>query len=152
MHATFVHANLVARDWRTLAGFYERVFGCARIGPERDLAGPALEAATGLPGARIRGTHLRLPGHGGEGPTLEIFEYAPPGPGSDKAIHRPGFGHIAFRVEDVAAARNEVLSAGGGVVGALTSVKVPGAGTVTFVYVKDPEDNVVELQSWEQDA
>ena len=30
------------------------------------------------------------------------------------AVNRPGFGHIAFSVEDVAAARAEVLAAGGG--------------------------------------
>ena len=41
--ARFVHTNLVARDWRRLARFYERVFGCTPVPPERDLAGQWVE-------------------------------------------------------------------------------------------------------------
>jgi catechol 2,3-dioxygenase-like lactoylglutathione lyase family enzyme len=63
-------------------------------------------------------------------------------------IHRPGYAHIAFQVADVAAARDEVLAAGGKEYGQLVSVPVPGAGVVTFVYVTDPEGNIIELQSW----
>ena len=148
MEVRFSHVNLVARDWRRLAAFYERVFGCAPVPPERDLRGPWLEAATGLAGAEIRGLHLRLPGLGGSGPTLEIFEYRPQAPASGKAVNRPGFGHLAFAVEDVVAARRAVLEAGGGEVGALTTVPVAGAGTITFVYLSDPEGNILELQRW----
>ncbi len=148
MQAKFVHTNLIARDWRTLAAFYQRVFGCIPVLPERDLSGPWLEAATRIPSVRIRGVHLRLPGCGDSGPTLEIFQYSPTGPESEVAIHRPGFGHVAFQVEDVAAARQEVLAAGGKDFGQLVSVPLPGVGTVTFVYVTDPEGNVIELQSW----
>ena len=152
MHARFVHTNLIARDWRRLAAFYERVFGCTPVPPERDLSGPTLEAATGVPGARIRGIHLRLPGFSDSAPTLEIFEYSPAGPDTEPAIHRRGYGHIAFLVDDVEAARREVLAAGGRDVGELVSVPVAGAGTVTFVYVADPEGNIVELQAWTRPA
>jgi glyoxylase I family protein len=72
--AKYVHTNLIARDWRKLAAFYESVFGCSLVPPERDLSGPWLEAATTVSGARIRGVHLRLPGHGETGPTLEVFQ------------------------------------------------------------------------------
>jgi catechol 2,3-dioxygenase-like lactoylglutathione lyase family enzyme len=146
--ARYVHTNLIARDWRSLAAFYKNVFGCTPAGPERDLSGPAMEAATALKGAHLRGAHLRLPGHSGNGPTLEIFQYEPAEPGLPPQINRPGFGHIAFQVGDVAAARTAVLAAGGRDYGQTVSVPVPGAGTVTFVYVCDPEGNVIELQSW----
>jgi predicted enzyme related to lactoylglutathione lyase len=153
MRARFVHTNLVARDWRKLAAFYERVFGCVPVPPERDLSGPWLDAATRVPDAHIRGAHLRLPGFGDDGPTLEIFEYSPHGPTAPQAaIHRPGFVHIAFRVDDVEAARQEVLAAGGSDFGQLVSAPISGAGFVTFVYVADPEDNIIELQSWSADA
>lgn len=148
MPARFVHVNLVARDWRRLARFYEQVFGCTPVPPERDLQGPWLERATGLPGARIRGQHLRLPGWGDGGPTLEIFQYQPVLERAGTAVHRPGLGHLAFAVEDVAAARQAVLEAGGGEVGALTTVPVAGAGTITFMYLTDPEGNILELQRW----
>jgi hypothetical protein len=71
--AKYVHTNLIAEDWRALADFYQRVFGCVPVPPERDFQGEALEAGTGIPGAHLRGVHLRLPGWGEDGPTLEIF-------------------------------------------------------------------------------
>jgi len=148
MAASFVHINLVARDWRKLAAFYERVFGCLPVPPERDLQGPWLQRATGLAGAHIRGLHLRLPGGGENGPTLEIFQYQPELPAPAKEVNRPGFGHIAFAVQDVGAAREAVLAAGGGEVGPLTTVPIPGAGTISFVYLTDPEGNILELQRW----
>ena len=50
-----------------------------------------------------------LPGVGPDGPTLEIFEYSEPAAGM-RLPHRPGFAHIAFAVDSVAAAREQVLS------------------------------------------
>jgi catechol 2,3-dioxygenase-like lactoylglutathione lyase family enzyme len=144
----FVHTNIVARNWRTLAQFYEQVLGCTAVPPERDLEGQWLEDGTGVPGARVRGIHLRLPGYGPDGPTLEIFGYIPQEERLETAINRPGIGHIAFAVDDVGAARDAVLAAGGGVVGQVVSLPVRGAGTVTFVYVTDPEGNMIELQRW----
>ena len=43
MRAKCKHINLIARDWQKLAAFYEQVFGCARIPPERHLSGEWLE-------------------------------------------------------------------------------------------------------------
>ena len=111
--AAYVHTNIVARDWRALARFYEAVLGCVPVPPERDYAGPALEAGTGLASARLRGAHLRLPGCGPDGPTLEIYTYDEQLPGLPTAVNRPGLTHIAFAVADVAAARDEVLANGG---------------------------------------
>ena len=148
IQAKFVHTNIVAQDWRKLAGFYERVLGCRPVFPERNLSGQWLEDGTGVAGVEIKGMHLRLPGFGEQGPTLEIFQYNHQQERPATAINRPGFGHIAFAVDDVAAARDAMLAAGGGVVGEVVSVDVPGAGTVTFVYATDPEGNVVELQHW----
>jgi predicted enzyme related to lactoylglutathione lyase len=148
IRAKYVHTNLIAKDWKRLATFYERIFGCIPLLPERDLSGEWLEAATGVPQARIRGVHLRLPGYGDEGPTLEIFQYDRQMDPSKPAVNRPGFAHIAFAVDDVAAAREAVLAAGGGIVGELVSVEIAGVGQITFAYVTDPEGNIVELQHW----
>ena len=76
MEITYKHTNIIARDWKTLAVFYEKVFGCVRVPPERNLSGEWLEKGTGVPGARLTGVHLRLPGHGEDGPTLEMFQYS----------------------------------------------------------------------------
>lgn len=148
MKATYVHTNLVARDWIKLAAFYERAFGCKPVSVERNLSGDRLEEATLVPDAHIRGIHLLLPGWGDNGPTLEIFEYTPKGPVHETMLNRPGFGHIAFRVDDVSEARKVVLAHGGKDHGRQVSVPVAGEGVVTFVYMTDPEGNVIELQSW----
>jgi len=150
VQARFVHTNLVASDWRRLARFYQEVFDCELLPPERDLKGAWLEAATGLVAAHLRGIHLRLPGWGDGGPTLEIFQYDRPADRPDTAVNRPGFGHIAFAVDDVTAAVEAVRAAGGGAVGQIVSLDVPGAGVVTFAYLTDPEGNVVEVQRWSE--
>jgi hypothetical protein len=67
--ASFVHVNLVARDWRELGRFYQEALGNEPVPPERELHGHWLEEGTGVPGARLRGQHLRLPGYAGGGPT-----------------------------------------------------------------------------------
>jgi predicted enzyme related to lactoylglutathione lyase len=148
MNVRFVHTNLIAHDWKRLADFYERVFGCRRVPPERDLRGQWLEDATGVPGAEIRGIHLRLPGYGDEGPTLEIFEYKPEVNCSKTASNNPGFAHIAFAVDDVGKVRDAVIAAGGGTIGKMVSLEIAGAGDITFAYVSDPEGNIIELQRW----
>jgi predicted enzyme related to lactoylglutathione lyase len=141
---------LVAKDWQLLARFYEQVFGCMPVPPERDLSGQWLDDAVGIPGARIRGIHLRLPGHGDRGPTLEIFQYTPDEARTAIAANRPGFGHIAFAVEDVEATCKAVLAAGGGELGKVASVEVAGAGKISFAYITDPEGNIIEVQRWEK--
>jgi predicted enzyme related to lactoylglutathione lyase len=142
----FVHTNIVARDWKRLSEFYVRVFGCTPVPPERHLSGSWLERATGIPSARIRGVHLRLPGHGDEGPTLEIFQYDTRGTWSIGSVNSPGFAHIAFSVDDVEAVREAVLEAGGSAVGDLVRVEVPSVGEIEFSYMRDPEGNVIEIQ------
>ena len=149
LQARYVHTNLVAEDWRLLAGFYQRVFSCVPVPPERDLQGEKLELGTSLPGAHLRGMHLRLPGYGSEGPTLEIFSYDLLADGGSKVVNRPGFAHIAFQVEGVSAARQEVLAAGGKPVGEVVKVQIADGRRVTWCYVTDPEGNVIELQAWE---
>ena len=150
VQARFTHINLVAEDWKRLAAFYGRVFGCVPVPPERDLSGRWLEVGTGVPGAQIRGIHMRLPGYGECGPTLEIFRYDPEKERLETAPNRPGFAHLAFAVDDVRAARDEVIAAGGGTVGEVVSVEISGAGAITFAYVTDPEGNIIELQRWER--
>jgi catechol 2,3-dioxygenase-like lactoylglutathione lyase family enzyme len=146
--ASFGHVNLVAHDWRALAAFYEHVFGCEPVGAERDISGDWVERTTGVRGAHITGRHLRLPGHGPDGPTLEIFSYDRPSPQSHPTADRLGFAHIAFRVDDVAGTLQRLLEAGGRELGEVVEADVAGESHLEVVYARDPESNIVELQRW----
>jgi catechol 2,3-dioxygenase-like lactoylglutathione lyase family enzyme len=146
--ARFGHVNLIARDWRSLADFYVRVFGCEVVPPERDYAGDDLAAGTGVPDAALRGVHVRLPGLGTAGPTLEIYQYAAMPDGLPPVMNRPGFQHIAFVVPSVAAARDAVLAEGGRAIGTVVTLQTADGRFVTWTYVTDPEGNGIELQSW----
>jgi predicted enzyme related to lactoylglutathione lyase len=146
--ARYGHTNLIARDWRRLAQFYEELFGCTPVPPERDFKGKDLERGTGIPGAEVRGVHLLLPGYDADGPTLEIFNYNVLRERPEVSVNRPGFGHIAFVVNDVPSARDAVLAAGGRPVGDVVTLTTASGTKVTWVYVTDPEGNVLELQSW----
>lgn len=148
-HIQYVHTNLIAHDWRRLADFYARVFGCVPVPPERDLSGPVLDAGTGIRGAHLQGVHLRLPGYGEVGPTLEIFTYTDLAEEGTKAVNRPGFGHLAFQVEDIPALRALVLAAGGSAVGEVVTTRIATGARVTWCYMTDPEGNILEIQSWD---
>lgn len=146
----YVHTNLIAKDWKTLAKFYIEVFGCRPIYPERNLSGKWLDNLTLLEKARIKGIHLFLPGYK-NGPTLEIFEYIPSNTfkGKQQFLNMPGFGHIAFHVENIELLLNKILKHGGQLFSKIVQKKYVELNSyLTITYVKDPEGNFIELQHW----
>jgi len=148
MSIRYRHTNIVAEDWDALARFYEQVLGCVRVPPEREHVGEWLERGTGVPGAHIRGVHLRLPGFDADGPTLEIFTYAANLPKPVTAANREGLAHLAFEVDNVEDALALILEHGGRAVGEVVTHEVPGVGRLIFAYATDPEGNILEIQRW----
>ncbi len=148
MPVRFAHTNIVARDWRRLARFYQEVFDCRRVPPERDYRGPTIGEIAGVGAERLTGVHLRVPGHGDDGPTLELFQYEPEGELVTIRANTPGFSHIAFAVDDVRAMAERVFEHGGRPVGVYREIDIAGAGRLAVWYVADPEGNIVELQAW----
>jgi len=144
----YVHTNIIARDWEKLSKFYQEVFQCVPVPPKRDLSGKWVEDFSGVQNAHIQGEHLSLPGYGENGPTLEIFSYNEMDE-TQKMINSIGFAHIAFAVDDVAYVLNLVIKNGGTIVGELVKQKYSNGKTGTFVYCRDIEGNIVELQKWE---
>lgn len=63
-------------------------------------------------------------------------------------VNEPGFGHLAFAVDDVESGLAAVLAHGGSVVGGVSTSVVVGVGTLHVVYARDPEGNILELQTW----
>ena len=144
----YAHTNIIADDWRALATFYCDLFACEPVPPERRQSGDWLTRGTGVEDASLEGVHLRLPGHGDAGPTLEIYSYGTVEQSEPGQANRRGLGHLAFEVasvEDMAAA---VCQHGGSLAGEVTRRQIDGVGELTFVYARDPEGNLIELQAW----
>lgn len=144
----FAHTNIVSRDWKKLTDFYIKTFNCKVVPPIRNQSGKWLDRGTGLKNAQLEGAHLLLPGHGEYGPTLEIYQY---GSIEEQDLVSPntrGFGHIAFEVESVDVILETLKRNGGKASGEITKRVVKNVGELTFVYARDPEGNLIELQSW----
>ncbi|MGI8999236.1 MAG: VOC family protein, partial [Candidatus Limnocylindria bacterium] len=118
------------------------------VPPERDYRGADLERGTAVANAALKGIHLHLPGGGPDGPTLEIYTYERQPDPLPPIANRPGWGHIAFAVDDVNQARDAVLNGGGGEVGEVVALQTADGRRVTWCYMADPEGNIIELQSW----
>lgn len=144
----FAHTNIISDDWEKLADFYIRVFGCKPLYPTRDLSGDWIERATGITNAHFKGIHLCLPGYEEKLPTLEIFQYDENLQAPASAPNRKGYGHICFRVDNVAHYLDLMLKNGGSRVGEQVVHEIAGVGMLTFVYARDIDGNIVELQSW----
>jgi len=149
MQIKYAHTNIISKDWKKLADFYIEVFDCKPAPPVRDLGGEWLAKGTAVENANLQGMHLRLPGHGDNGPTLEIYSYVemlekpePP------AANRTGFGHLAFEVDDVEEILEKMISNGGARLGEVVEKKVDGVGLLSFTYAIDPEGNIIEIQNW----
>lgn len=144
----YVHTNLIAKDVEKLTDFYKKALHCKSIGETRDLTGEWLDRMTGIPGAHITGEHLLLPGWGEDHPTLEIFSYDEVKDRLPAAINRQGLGHLAFEVDDVKQSLADIQKYGGKAYGELVTAEYPGNVEACFVYAMDPEENIIELQSW----
>lgn len=144
----FSHINIIAKDWKKLSEFYQKVFNCVPVPPERNLSGKLIERGTGIPAAKINGVHLQLPGYTENGPTLEIFQYNENKPRESIAINREGYAHIAFKVDDIEKIRDIIIKEGGELIGEIVTLDVKDAGRVTFLYLTDPEGNIIELHKW----
>ena len=145
----YTHTNINSDDWENLSRFYQDVFECKVVPPLRDLNGDWFEKVTGVKGASVKGVHLALPGYDENGPTLEIFTHSTKTPGGPLKINENGFAHIAIAVDDVKETYNKVINHGGSACGEIVTQYYPKVGkTLTFVYAKDPDGNIIELQKW----
>lgn len=143
----FAHTNIVAKNWKALSAFYIEVFHCQVKPPERKLSGSWLDRATGLPNARLEGVHLILPGYDDNGPMLEIYSYQNMPGGEASMPNHAGWNHIGFEVDDVDRTLKEALKNGAQLLGRSSKISAPGVCELKFVYFRDPEGNVVEIQS-----
>jgi hypothetical protein len=65
--ARYGHANLVADDWRALSRFYQDLFGCIPVPPEREAVGDVVTLTNAL-GKQLTWVYVTHP----EGNVLEL--------------------------------------------------------------------------------
>ena len=146
----YVHTNIISKDWQKLADFYINTFECKIKPPIRNQSGDWLANGTGVKDAALKGAHLLLPGYGEHGPTLEIYQYHEVLDQKPINPNHRGYGHLAFEVDDVPNVVKQLEKNGGSLNGKITTRKIEGVGDITFVYARDPDGNLIELQSWKK--
>ena len=137
MPTRYAHINIVAHDWRKLCEFYEQIFNCKPYSSERNHHGKHIDELTGMQGVRVQGRHLSVPGHGKNGPTIEIFTFSDNGEDSPRPLNRPGVAHIAFEVDDIYGLCAHLQSKG------VVIARPPRDGRMAFVI--SPDGISVEL-------
>ncbi|MEW6144476.1 MAG: VOC family protein [Thermodesulfobacteriota bacterium] len=152
MRIRLAHVSITAKDLSKLREFYEKALGFVETKPEREFSGKWLDKGTGVPGAGIKRVHLKLPDDEPGSALLEIIEYTgKAGASATPAANTPGLRHVAFEVEtpeELARIHKLVLKNSGGRLGEISEKEIDGLGTVTFVYMTDPEGNIIELLNW----
>ena len=147
MSIRYVHTNLIVRNLQQLADFYIKVLDCKQANTTQ-LSGQYLEKGTGIKNAVLEGITLELPGYETRPQLLEIFQYTEV---LAKALpitaNREGYGHIAFQADNIEEILNKTIEHGEKKVGEVVS-KEYEKGTSTYIYIADPEGNIIELQNW----
>ena len=130
----FVQTKIAASDPESLATFYVEALQCS-IRRQLTALGDGARNGVGASEGEIQILVLGLPGIE-EGPDLELIT----GTGRD-----PGSAMLTFYVEDVASAADRVIGAGGAFRGEITEFEAPNGATFRFVFMTDPEGNVIDL-------
>jgi catechol 2,3-dioxygenase-like lactoylglutathione lyase family enzyme len=135
------HISLSTGYLDRLVGFYRDLLGLTQIGEGRiDPGFTPFEAVVGLRDVRVRVAQLRAGNlH------IEMFEYEHPAPAPGQSLRAcdVGIRHICFDVTDIDAEYTRLKAAG---VAAISEPQTIGDTGVRAVYLRDPDDNIVELQ------
>lgn len=132
------HTALCVEDFDAAQRFFVELFGFEVEGEMDQRSEPGLSRVVGLPDALIRWAMLV---HGEY--RIELFKYYRP-QGRRQPLRQcdGGYTHIALEVSDVDAAYGRLVEAGYGTV---SKPEVLRGGRTKAVYLRGPEDHVVEL-------
>ena len=109
----FLHVNIITESWRALCDFSNNALGSSDFGKLKDHSGSYKEKVIGIPGVRVVGQHVLMPGLCSEHPTLEIFTYSVKGETEPVADWNIGINRIGFVSENIQNDIKAIESAGG---------------------------------------
>ena len=137
------HVGITVSDLERGIDFYHGVLGLGFVNePSPVFDDPALGPAVGVPGAALRQVSLAL-----DDAILELLEYSRPESPIDTPLPQNALGaqHVAFLVDDIAAAKAQLEGKG---VEFFSDVKAVDDGVLAgwrWVYFSDPDGNALEL-------
>ncbi len=137
------HINLVARNVESLAAFYVNVMKCTVLRGPKTLSGEKVSRGNGLSNSEILTIWLKFPEL--EHPFLEIHEHRITHHRGEPRVNEPGFGHLAFQMEDIRSTLSSIIQAGGSQIGQITNFGTPESPYL-IAYARDPEGNLLELE------
>lgn len=136
-HTSYTVANIE----RSLE-FYRDLLGCEIIW-EREIADKYFRDIVAFPDSVVKAVELRIPG---SDHILELFEYTHPrGQTIDLSTNNPGNSHVAFIVDDLQAAYEELSAKGVHFKSPPVRVDVGGNTGAWGAYVVDPDGITMEL-------
>lgn len=149
MAIKYVYTNIICKDYRKLADFYIGVFECEQDGEEFEIDSEWLVRGVQVKDAKLKGVNLKLPGNSENGPTMELLQYTEMEKRPESIVaNRQGYGHIAFKVDDIESVLAKAIDNGGKEFGEIVKNELENE-ILTFVYITDPEGNIVELMKFE---
>ena len=140
MIKSMYHTGLVVQDLDKSVQFYRDVIGL-KVVRELERNGGPIAQVVGYPDAHLRGAMLGLEGE--EGNILELIQYLNPIAASRPTTERSVLGgsHIAFYVDDIEQAFQELVSNGGQPLNPPVEIAPGRSGC----YMQDPDGNWIEL-------
>jgi glyoxylase I family protein len=135
---------VVVDDLEKMIEFYTLLLDF-KVNKRYVISGEAFQKGIGIANAKAKGAHLGIPSSEVE---LELLQFSGKAQGK-KAFLLPdvkGFRHIAFAVNDLEECYNQLKTKGANFISKPVTIKSPKelAG-IQFVYLKDPEGNIIEL-------
>lgn len=140
----FWHIAIVTQDLPKMVDFYTRVMGFKAV-REMPVNSEVFRKGISLPNADGRVITLEVPNSSTVIDLFEFKEIAEKDPLCPVA-NRPGYRHIAFLVEDLDVAAEELKAEGIELFSKpLEVAEPPMVAGFKFLYFKDPEGNIIEL-------
>jgi lactoylglutathione lyase len=136
------HTSYTVSNIERSLEFYRDLLGCEIIW-ERKIADKYFRDIVAFPDSVVKAVELRIPG---SDHILELFEYAHPrGQTVDLSTNNPGNSHVAFIVDDLQAAYEELSAKGVHFKSPPVKVDVGGSAGSWGAYVVDPDGITMEL-------
>ncbi|WP_049925805.1 VOC family protein [Halopiger goleimassiliensis] len=129
------HVGLTVSDLETTLPFYRDVLGLDVV-DRFEVGGEAFSDAVGVEDATARFAHLAA-----DGVRIELVEYDPEARGSPAAgLNQPGASHVGLAVEDLESFYASLPED----VETISEPRTTESGS-TILFLRDPEENLVEL-------